>query len=203
MEQTEGRASSIIRRVAGGRESRLVPDQISDLREGVRSNVLLSAVLTGGAGTVPVRIRNLSPSGALLDGQDLPASGRVMLRRGHLNATAEVVWSADGECGIRFDEPIHVKEWVKRVVHLGQQRVDTIVAALKAGALPHSYANSSPGQNLDEISEQLAAVTSRLSLLPNMTTELAEQVLQLEALSKGLEQHAATSRSGAAIHLLR
>ena len=164
-------------------------------RDETRSNVLLAAVLNNGTEVVPVRIRNLSPHGALLDSLKLPSLGRIVLRRGHLTVAGEVAWVGNGQCGVRFSQPIDVAEWVKRVAHSGQQRVDSIVAALKAGTLP--YASSEPElPDLHDIAQQLEEVNARLSMLPDMTTELAEQLVRLEALAKAIQQCAAALNRG-------
>ena len=177
--------------------------EANDPRDAPRSNVFLSAVLTAGQSSIPVRVRNLSPSGALIDGPDLPQSGRVMLRRGHLSANGEIAWHGDGMCGLRFHDPIDVASWVMRVVHSGQERVDTIVSALKAGVLPHSSSAPAGAPDLKAIVEQLAAIISNLAASSDMTTELAEQILKLEALSKAIENHAAGSSATATVHSLR
>src|SRR5579864_5411375 len=97
----------------------------ADNRSEGRSNVFLTAALETGAGSAPVRIRNLSSVGALVDGTTLPPVGaKVRLLRGHLSASGEIVWQEKTNCGIRFDHAINVIDWVQRPGHSGQQRVE-------------------------------------------------------------------------------
>lgn len=112
-----------------------------------RKNLLLSGTIEAEGLKVPVRIRNLSESGAMLDGAALPRPGtRLVLRRNEIEVAAEVVWQNDGRCGIAFDKSaVTVDEWVsgKRVpispfeTQRGQARVDAIQGAVRSGvALP-------------------------------------------------------------------
>jgi hypothetical protein len=106
----------------------------------VRKNLFLSATIEAGAMKAPVRIRNMSETGAMIDGAALPDVGSVlMLRRLAVDIGATVIWHADGRCGIKFDGLVSVEEWVagKRHAHRfgdGQARVDAIQAAIRSGA---------------------------------------------------------------------
>jgi hypothetical protein len=153
-----------------------------DPRDEPRANVFLSAVLTVDGASIPIRIRNLSPSGALLEGANLPSNGDVMLRRGKLVAIGNVAWRGEGCCGVRFNSEVVVKDWMKRVVHSGQERVDGIVTALKSGAIPHANSDCDPPTGLDQLVSQLLAVVEEMASLPDMTTEMGEQIVKLEAL---------------------
>jgi hypothetical protein len=58
-----------------------------------------------------VGLLNLSTTGAMLEGPSLPAKGQdVVIKCGATDAFGVVVWSADGQCGIHFDEPIDPAE---------------------------------------------------------------------------------------------
>jgi hypothetical protein len=98
-----------------------------------RSNVFVIATLYCAAGSAPVRIRNLSPSGALIEGSVLPLPGaRVRLLRGSLQASGELVWSADGRAGVRFAGSITVQDWLPGTnLANNQQRVDQVVFTTK------------------------------------------------------------------------
>jgi hypothetical protein len=162
-----------------------------DSREHVRSNVFLNAVLMIGKSSAAVRIRNISTMGALLDGTDLPAEGvAITLRRGDLDAAAQVAWQDESHCGIRFERPINVEPWTKRVEHIGQRRVDAVVAALRAGQHLGAERPAEPF-SLGEISLELCRVTEELGNLPNLTLELAEKLLRLDAVAQRLRLWAA------------
>jgi hypothetical protein len=99
--------------------------------------MFLAAVLKGSAFSVPVRIRNMSSTGALVEGAAMPDGGSsVRLIRGSLMIPAEVVWSAAGRCGLRFGGVVSVKEWLAPPSNREQKRVDSTVRVIKAGAIP-------------------------------------------------------------------
>ena len=166
-----------------------MPANTQDPREHVRSNVFLSAVLAQGAQSKPVRVRNISAMGALLDGTALPGAGTaVRLRRGNLCITGQVAWLDKSLCGVRFDQPIDVEPWVRRVEHLGQRRVDHVVAAWRTGgAIPSETepAISNIGR-LDEISAELTRLSIEFADFPGLTVELAERLLKLDAVAQRL-----------------
>jgi len=87
-----------------------------------------------------VRIRNLSASGAMLDGPVLPEVGETLtLRRMEFQIEASVVWRAAGRCGVSFDGVASVEDWIAGRGHgmsgleTGQARVDAIQAAIRRG----------------------------------------------------------------------
>jgi hypothetical protein len=81
-------------------------------RASPRTNLLLAATAEVGGRSLPVRIRNLSETGALLEGAGLPDAGmKLVLARGDLHVSAVVAWAAGGRRGVRFDGPTPVHEW--------------------------------------------------------------------------------------------
>lgn len=77
-----------------------------------RTNLLLSATIESNGVTAPVRIRNLSEHGALIEGAALPPVGSsLILRRLQLEMRATVIWSDNGRCGVRFEGMIAVAGW--------------------------------------------------------------------------------------------
>jgi hypothetical protein len=110
-----------------------------------RKNLLLGATIEAGALRAPVRLRNLSVSGAMLEGGTLPDPGvKLVLQRSDIRMGATVVWRLLGRCGVRFDDAtVSVDEWVAGARapsfngHQGQARVDAIQSAVRSGeALP-------------------------------------------------------------------
>jgi hypothetical protein len=54
-----------------------------------------------------VLVADLSPSGAMLHGRDLPKEGsEVLVAVGSQDSFAMIVWSNDDACGIEFEEPL-------------------------------------------------------------------------------------------------
>ncbi len=81
-------------------------------RASPRTNLLLSANAEVGGRILPVRIRNLSESGAMVEGAGLPDAGmKLVLARGDLHVSAVVAWAAGSRRGVRFDGPTPVQEW--------------------------------------------------------------------------------------------
>ncbi|UUR07648.1 PilZ domain-containing protein [Sphingomonas glaciei] len=79
-----------------------------------RTNLFLSAQLSlPGEASRPVRVRNLSASGARIDlPQPPPRGSTLLLCRGAAEVAAEVMWSAGSSCGLRFTEIIDVARWM-------------------------------------------------------------------------------------------
>ena len=87
-------------------------------RRAPRLRVLIAAVLDTAAGERPVRIRNLSSAGALIEAETHLAVGeRVTLKRGQTVAPADVVWVGDGKAGLHFLQPIQESEVL---IHIGK-----------------------------------------------------------------------------------
>lgn len=113
----------------------------SEHRSSPRTNTMLSATVETGAVALPVRIRNLSETGALIEGSGLPAAGaRLVLKRGELQIGATVAWAGGYRRGIRFDGPTSVQDWTggkpRPIDCTGlrdQRRVDAIQAAVRGG----------------------------------------------------------------------
>ncbi len=159
-----------------------------------RSNVFLGAALHAAGTSAPVRIRNLSMAGALLEGAGLPSEGtRVELRRGSLVARGEVAWAGGAQRGMRFDEGIDVAAWVRPIGHLGQRRVDLALNSIRSDAAWPATTNegvSSGNSRLAALAGQIRDITERLAAAPTLGTELAEELLKLDAIAHDLLQFA-------------
>ena len=100
-----------------------------------RTHLFVIATLSDGLTSSPVHIRNMSPSGALLESCHLPEPGsRTMLKRGSLRASGRIAWRASRKAGIRFDSPIFVADWMSQKVSAQQGQVDELVSSLKSGS---------------------------------------------------------------------
>ena len=124
-----------------GEMGEIKPEKGVEDRASPRTNLLLSATAEVGGRDVPVRIRNLSETGALLEGAGLPDAGQMLvLKRGDLHVAATVAWAAGGRRGVRFEGPTPVNEWTggkpRPLDCTGlrdQRRVDAIQADVRAG----------------------------------------------------------------------
>lgn len=73
-------------------------------RRSRRSNVLLAATLEVAGTSTPVRMRNLSSEGALVEADQLPIEGtNVLFRKGELAVAGCVAWVKGRRAGIAFD----------------------------------------------------------------------------------------------------
>jgi hypothetical protein len=162
----------------------------SGLRLNARSNVFLSATLYTDGRTFPVRVRNLSAGGALLDGANLPREGTaVSLRRALLSADGEVVWQTQNLRGIRFTAEIDVHQWVQLKGHAGQQLVDKAVAAIRRGEQrrePDDHSVENNPVSVDAIATAIEQICERLSLSPTLADDVADELLRLDAIVHAL-----------------
>lgn len=72
-------------------------------RKSRRSNVLMSASLELSGMSLPVKLRNLSSDGALVEGDKLPVEGSsVQFRKGELSVAGRVAWAKTRHAGISF-----------------------------------------------------------------------------------------------------
>jgi hypothetical protein len=77
---------------------------VAGKRSAKRARVLLAARLrTGAGGEIDVRLRDLSPQGALVEGKSLPPQGsEVVFSRGSITVPARVAWIGEGRAGLEF-----------------------------------------------------------------------------------------------------
>ena len=73
-------------------------------RQARRSHVLMEASIEANGVTTAVKLRNLSPNGALVESALLPAVGcPVVFRKKELNLGGRVAWVTADRAGIAFD----------------------------------------------------------------------------------------------------
>lgn len=110
---------------------------LHELRLESRSNIFVMAALYGDGRTVtPVRLRNISRNGALIEAASLPPSGTaIRLSRASLSASGTVMWLDGGKAGLQFDAPVNVAEWLPQGRRgIGQQFVDELFHQKRLGA---------------------------------------------------------------------
>ncbi len=109
-------------------------------RAAPRTNLLLAATAEVDGRSLAVRIRNLSETGAMVEGAGLPEAGMpLVLKRGDLQVAATVAWASGARRGVRFAGPTPVNEWTggkPRAIDCtglrDQRRVDAIQAEARA-----------------------------------------------------------------------
>jgi hypothetical protein len=76
-------------------------------RRSRRSPVLLAATVEVGGVAHPVKLRNLSEEGALIEGDGIPAAGTATtFCRKDLRLKSQIVWVHGKFAGIAFDQPL-------------------------------------------------------------------------------------------------
>ena len=158
-----------------------VHNRAADARGATRSNLYLAAALYCDGFSCPVKIRNISISGALIEGAAIPAEGSlVQLVRGALIVHGLVAWSREGQCGLKFSGCVDVQQWRASPSNSEQQRVDEIVRLVKAGAVPlpvPPLSKIAEPQEVRDASSDLAADLGRASkLLENLGGVLASDL---------------------------
>ncbi len=161
-----------------------------------RTNLLLSATIETATLKAPVRIRNLSEGGALLEGGAFPDVGGVLtLRRLEIAIDATVVWRAASRCGVQFKGKAAVADWVsgtqsRSSPDISQARVDSIQAAIRAGRpIPTSEDGSAAPPIVDadldrRIAEEISYVKRLLEIVGN---ELTDAPIVVQRYSRSLQ----------------
>ncbi len=90
-----------------------VSAQGSDKRGRERMRVLLAARLVTTFNDRPVKIRDLSGEGAMIEGDAMPSEGTdVILQRGPIEVFASVVWSDGRQCGLEFETVLEEEDFL-------------------------------------------------------------------------------------------
>lgn len=99
------------------------------------------ATLYADSGSSPVKVRDLSSEGALIEGGVIPPVGTsVRLCRGSFNILGQIAWCRGGRGGMRFESSISVAEWLPGGrATVTQQRVDEMVQETKAAGIAKSF----------------------------------------------------------------
>ena len=70
-----------------------------------RSQVLMTASIEFSGSSLPVKLRNLSTDGALIEGSSIPVEGSVVLfRKAELSLSGRIAWVEGSRAGIAFAE---------------------------------------------------------------------------------------------------
>lgn len=89
-------------------------DPQANLRLETRNNIFVVAVLfADGQPGMPVRVRDVSGSGAQVEAANLPPLGtRVTLVRGDRSVAGRIAWNRSGRAGLSLVGPVHVPDWL-------------------------------------------------------------------------------------------
>lgn len=108
--------------------------------------MFVMATIYAGTGSAPVKVRDMSSGGALIEGAVIPSPGtEVRLCRGSLNIMGEVVWCKDARAGLRFESNVSVADWLPSGrAPAAQQRVDELVQQAQASKIVHAAPADDP-----------------------------------------------------------
>jgi hypothetical protein len=134
--------------------------------------LFVAATLYSATTSVPVCIRNLSPSGALIECKASPEPGtKAVLRRGSLEAAGRIAWSFDGKAGVAFDTDVDVADWMPRS-QATQQQIDRVVSDHKTnGRLKPCLATD------EQHASQAGSIETELAALRNDLAELGASLI--------------------------
>lgn len=158
-----------------------------------RTNLYLAASLLGVSNQVPVTVRNLSSTGALIEARKmLDNEDMVTLVRGSLRAVGSLVWRDGRRGGISFVHPIDLSAWVPGPSGRGQLRVDRIIAESRtheavARTKPDVTPTLSQSNLMHRIGEELAFASRRLQALSGDLAEDPAVIFRYGAQLQDLE----------------
>jgi hypothetical protein len=155
----------------------------AEARGSRRTNLLLSATAEFGGLSSPIRIRNVSETGAMLEGAHLPGKGaRLWVIRTGIKVAATVAWASNGKVGVQFDEPVPVERWgggKPRPIDLSglrdQRRVDAIQQAVRAGQ-PLPSCDSAAPTDCDAPGQLNARIAEELDYVSRLIESLGDQL---------------------------
>ena len=167
-------------------------DSEADQRGVARTAMFVTAACVFGGQVHPVRLRNMSRDGALIEGADLPPErAQFELVRGALNVRAKSMWTHGSQCGAALLEPVDVAKWMAKAVPAHQQQVDAMVHQARLAIASGSRKESSV---VAPAGPKLANLAAAISLLEDLETGLSEDELvvarhlgRLQSLDRALQ----------------
>ena len=159
-----------------------------------RTNMFMAAVLHWAGRSAPVTLRNLSPTGALVEGAVLPMAGELIhLVRGTLCADGNVAWSVGRRCGVRLGHLIDVAKWMAPP---GKSQPTPIGLTAEAGRhlaipppVPSPMSRSiepSPARLLRDLERLLLDVSNDLASDSATVARHGTQLQKLDLIAQGL-----------------
>lgn len=138
-----------------------------------RTQLFLSAMIRFDRVSAAIRLRDLSATGARIEGGNLPGVGAtVHITRGSLNASGTIIWRNRKSCGVRFDEPLPLDEWMPTITTRDQHTVGELAEVVRSDNgqvlpfLPHAQPAETLGDALPQrLAEELAYVGRLLESL--------------------------------------
>lgn len=175
-----------------------------DARREQRTSLFVMATIYSAAGSAPVKIRDMSSRGALIEGAVIPPAGtEVRICRGSLSVISQVAWSKEGRAGLLFGSTVSVSDWLpggRRPAH--QERVDRMVQEVRAlgvaAASPAAAVATGSSQvtalELTELRQAIEALADDLADDPAVLERHASKLQTLDLTAQILRKLAAESK---------
>lgn len=136
-----------------------------------RTSMFVLATMAAPSVSGPIKIRNMSQGGALLEGGTLPPIGECLsLRRGELAISGQIVWRQQGKAGLSFANAVEVTDWLPAGSG-GQQRVDRTFHEIKAEPAPAPPASRAPARPAAIETSDLLKAAAGLDALADILAE--------------------------------
>ncbi len=170
-------------------------EPITENRSQGRTHLFVVATLSWSNGCLSVRMRNVSPYGAMVEMTGGPSVGdRVKLRRNELSATGTVVWRMGNRLGMKFERPIVPENWLP-ATQKRQQQIDATVDQLRASPPQVRNLSQLPLQTSRVRAEELAGIADMLDALadsfsadPDVLARYSNQLQVLDVASQNLRK---------------
>jgi hypothetical protein len=173
--------------------SRLLDDQDVNNRIEQRTNLFVLATLSSASASGQVRIRNMSPIGALIEGPVLPAVGEQLhLSRGASSIEGRIAWCRAGKAGVRFCARVEVGAWTPGG-NTAQHRVDGVVQQVKTGAVPlgadeRSISQALGSSDLERLAKAVDSLSDALADDPATVARFGSKLQTLDVASQVLRK---------------
>lgn len=171
----------------------VIDHQDDEQRIEPRTNMFVLATLSSASASAQVKIRNMSPNGALIEGPALPAVGEQLhLSRGASSVRGRVAWARAGKAGVRFDGRVEVGDWTPGG-NTAQQRVDKVVEQVRAGVVPlgadeRSTAQGLGSPDLERLAQAIDALSDALADDPATVARFGTKLQTLDVASQVLRK---------------
>ena len=171
-------------------------------RAAARTNLFLAATMHSADTQHPVKIRDLSATGARIETSLVSEVGdAVTLVRGRLSVHARVTRSGARFCGLSFNSPVSIQAWMTNPVLLERQRGRPRVAVEgEVATLVHSEAEmaGSVAEELSRVSRWLGIFGQTLANDPEVVTKHGTQLYDLGLAARALAAFAESMQADVA-----
>jgi hypothetical protein len=166
-----------------------------------RTSMFVLATMAAPTVSGPVKIRNMSLGGALIEGDALPRIGeQLRLQRGELAVSGRIVWRNEGKAGLCFEHEVEVSRWLPTGSG-GQQQVDLTFQELKTSPInpaPPAATRVEPSpvgpEDLLNVAEALDALADALAEDARVVADHSAKLQSLDMASQLLRRFAASAR---------